>query len=172
MLLFVFFLKIMIPGLFNSAHISSNKLLSNIDEAKNDAADFMLSQLYPQSFIDLNDFYKLGQPPTAAQLINHQTTTPNSTPPPPALSSSSSSSIQQTANTNNTLNVNSTNNNLNAQLTPNETNNNLQHFTTPVNQANTPPFITVPGHAPAAVVPQFIFDPTGNYSYLDIIKHI
>ena len=156
----------MIPGLFSNTAISSNKLLSNIDEAKNDAADFMLSQLYPQSFIDLNDFYKLGhQPPSNAQIINHQSP-PNSTSPPQQQQqqqqSTSTSSIQQsTASTNNTLNTNATN----AQIanTPNETNN-IQHYTTQINQPNTPPFITMPGPPPptSAVVPQFIIDPTGK----------
>ena len=153
----------MIPGLFSNTAISSNKLLSNIDEAKNDAADFMLSQLYPQSFIDLNDFYKLGhQPPSNAQIINHQSPPNSTSPPQQQQQSTSTSSIQQsTASTNNTLNTNATN----AQIanTPNETNN-IQHYTTQINQPNTPPFITMPGPPPptSAVVPQFIIDPTGK----------
>ena len=62
--------KIKVPGLFQGKPVASNKLLRTIDEAKIDAAEFLLSQICPQpTFIDLNEYYAAAatQTPTPTQ---------------------------------------------------------------------------------------------------------
>lgn len=71
----LFMYKIMIAGLFNNLHVSSQKLVTTLDEAKNDAAEFYLTQLFPQTQSYLN----LGSIPYQN---NMSLTLPP--PPPPA----------------------------------------------------------------------------------------
>jgi hypothetical protein len=44
----------MIPGLFNNLQLSSQKLLRTKDDAKNDAAEFFLMQLFPPTYTQSN----------------------------------------------------------------------------------------------------------------------
>lgn len=44
----LFLYKVMIPALFGSNQLSSNRLVRTLEDAKNDAAEFVLMQIYPQ----------------------------------------------------------------------------------------------------------------------------
>ncbi len=127
----------MIPGLFNNLALCSNKLLSTIEEAKNDAADFILSQLYPQTFItDLQQHQSnmMTQSSSNTQSIYPSPTNSTNTTNSPQSPIASIQQQQQQA----------------ADLA----------YATTMNTVNRPEYLPA---LIGAQQPQFIFDPTGQY---------
>ena len=51
----------MVPSIYGASQLNSNRLMRNIDDAKNDAAEFVLMQMFPPAAVDLNDFYNLDK---------------------------------------------------------------------------------------------------------------
>ena len=45
LILIIIILKVILPSIFNGAQLVSNRLMRSIDEAKSDAADFVLMQI-------------------------------------------------------------------------------------------------------------------------------
>lgn len=77
-------IKITIPGLFQGKPVSSNKLMRTIEEAKIDAADFVLSQIYPPqqaTYIDANEYYAAVMANSQQQQQQQQQLTPPTTTP-------------------------------------------------------------------------------------------
>ena len=51
----LFLYKIMLPALFGNIQLTSNRLMRNVDDAKNDAAEFCLMQIFPQQIHQANN---------------------------------------------------------------------------------------------------------------------
>ncbi len=76
--------KVMIPSLFGTNQLCSNRLMQNLDDAKNDAAEFVLTQIFPQTnhqlpslaqpLTDFNEVY--SQENGTFSIQNIQSTTP------------------------------------------------------------------------------------------------
>ncbi len=72
----------MIPGLFGASQLSSNRLMRSLDDAKNDAAEFVLTQIFPQAqmpqlaqpFTEFSELY--SQEGATFNQRNVQTTAP------------------------------------------------------------------------------------------------
>jgi hypothetical protein len=170
--------KISIPALFSGGQLSSNKLAKNIDEAKNEAAEYALLQIFApqaQTYVDINELYfnylqqKTGQ--SLAQMPQQQQqqsqlgthTTPSLTPPtlmyPPVdpiaqLSSPEFQSILAANQVAASLASNSLSGN-ESLLKNSPTSWQLAQQQAPSNGEY---FQTV-------VTPQYILDPTGKYIY-------
>lgn len=94
----LFMYKVMIPNIFNATQLSSNRLMRSIDEAKNDAAEFVLTQIYSNP---MQHQIQQQQQSTLmpAELKNEQLTTPVSAVYP-ANESKSQTSAQASINPN------------------------------------------------------------------------
>ena len=77
----LFMCKVMVQNLFNNENMSTNQLLRSADEAKNNAADLVLAQLYvpqqPQlastiNPADLNELYSIQQQQLKQQIQANQ----------------------------------------------------------------------------------------------------
>jgi hypothetical protein len=81
----LFMYKVMLPNIFNTSQLSSNRLMRTIEEAKNDAAEFVLMQIYSnqaqQATINENFNYEnIIQPMPLTTTTTTTTTTPVTTP--------------------------------------------------------------------------------------------
>lgn len=74
----LFLYKIMIPSIYGTNQLSSNRLMRSLEDAKNDAAEFVLTQMFPQSIPELNSLeQKFNQ-----QVYHQQAPLPNGTAVP------------------------------------------------------------------------------------------
>jgi hypothetical protein len=142
----------MVPGIFNSAQLSSNKLLRSIEEAKNDAAEFFLSQLYLQSYneiIDANNAQnaQFGMQPSQTVYGAHQMSSPH----PGLVQVQSPSPLNKLPNTN----------------SANDSSNNLYQTQANLNNRQQASVSEYPLSATATVFgPQILLDPTGMLNFL------
>ena len=133
----------MVPGLFNNAQLSSNKLLRTIDEAKNDAAEFFLSQLYIQSYneiIDVNNA-QLAMQPSQTVYGAH----PMASPHPGLVQVQSPSPLNKLPNTNST----------------NDSSNNVYQSQANLNNRQQASVSEYPLSATTVFGQQILLDPTG-----------
>lgn len=70
--------KVMLPSLFGASQLSSNRLMTGPDDAKNDAAEFVLMQLFPHQLPQNTDLVTDDiNKATNQQNFQQQPTTPN-----------------------------------------------------------------------------------------------
>jgi hypothetical protein len=102
----------MVPGLFGNNQLASNRLLPNIEDAKNDAAEFLLMQMYPQFLGDLNQpdqVYNIAAAPVnGATGADKQQANNTTSTTPTVLANSQTPNIISTPNDQNSLYNNST----------------------------------------------------------------
>jgi hypothetical protein len=156
----------MVPGMFNNLQFSSQKLLRTKEEAKNDAAEFFLMQLYPPTYIqpggalssslnqDQSVFYGTNQ--NTAHISSNNSNNHGISNNTRLTSGISSSSTTNTSN-----NSMETNNNLYANA--NRQLNDINNFNIGI--------LHHQQQQQQLIQPQFIYDPSGN-KYLTIRKYM
>ena len=139
----------MIPGLFNNIQLSSNKLLRTADEAKNDAAEFYLTQLFPQTYTDIIDVQKshMQQQQMQQQMPQSQL----------VYNPHSLIQLQQQQHPLNIMQPNTT------TISTSDANNLYSPIATNVNGTSIQQQQQMTDYHPGVMAPQFVLDPTGQF---------
>lgn len=147
----------MVPGIFNNLQLSSQKLLRTKEEAKNDAAEFFLMQLYPPTYIQPSGALSssLNQDQTVFYGTNQNTG---------HISANNSNNHGISSNTGLTSGISSTSTNTSNNSM--ETNNNLyanaNRQLNDLNNFNIGLLRHQQQQQQQLIQPQFIYDPSGN----------
>ncbi len=144
----------MIPGLFNNLQLSSQKLLRTKDEAKNDAAEFFLMQLFPPTYTQPNGSF------STSSLSQEQTvfygTNQNATQLIP-LNNNGNNNNNKNSGLSNGISTASTSNNM--EINSNFASRQANDFNAGLIQQHQQHQLTQP---------QFIYDPSGIIRHLSI----
>ena len=158
----------MIPGIFNNLQFSSQKLLRTKDEAKNDAAEFFLMQLFPPtcSYMQPNSA-SLNQDQSVFYGTNQNVTH--------LIPSSSSANNANNNNNNNSSNNTGLSNGISSSPSTNTSNNNSNMETSNNLYANANRQINdfnigLLQQQQQLVQPQFIYDPSGMKFFCKLNK--
>ena len=155
----------MVPSIYGASQLSSNRLMRNIDDAKNDAAEFVLMQMFPPAAVDLNDFYNLDKLNPAAissypiqqhmnNNFNASNISNNSTTP--LLQQAAAATAQPQLAATSTVPKSLTQNAI-SPTDPNKTIYQTNNINNNNNNSSMPPECTMQ----PMLAPQYIIDPTG-----------